>query len=97
MGIQEKGTINPYKFYVLRKKHSIEEIAKMCGYSKSGLYHWCWRNGVDTRRVTDSDIEDEIKTKTVKEIAYEYGVNLQTVYERLKKLHISPKLQRGIK
>lgn len=97
MGAVERGTINPYKFYELRKSYSNKEIARMTGYTDSGLSRWCKRNGVETNRITDSDIAEEIKTKTPKEIAFEYNVNLKLVYYRLKKMGISPKLQRGIK
>lgn len=97
MGIKEKGTITPYKYYTLRKNYELQEIANMVGYSYWGLYHWCKRNVVETRRLTDWEIAEEIRKKTPKEIAYEFNVSLDVVYYRLKKLKINPKIQRGIK
>lgn len=97
MGVAEKGTINPYKYYEMRRIYTIKEIAKMTGYTVNGLLRWCYRNGVETNRISDSDIAEEIKTKTAKEIASEYNVTLKIVYYRLEKMGISPKLQRGIK
>ena len=97
MGRKERGTINPYKFYQLRKNHTVREIALIVGYSEKGLLRWCYRNGVETKRIADWEIAEEIKKITPKEIAYNYNVNLETVYYRLRKMGISPKLQRGIK
>ena len=97
MGANERGTINPYKYYEMRRTYTVKEIAQMTGYTVNGLMRWCYRNGVETNRITDSDVAEEIKTKTAKEIASEYNVKLKVVYYKLKKLGISPKLQRGIK
>ena len=97
MGAIERGTINPYKYYEMRRTYTVKEIAKMTGYTVNGLLRWCYRNGVETNRISDSDIAEEIKTKTAKEIASEYNVTIKVVYYRLEKMGISPKLQRGIK
>lgn len=97
MGAVERGTINPYQFYNLRKIYTFKEIAEMVGYTVNGLLNWCYRNEVETGRVTDWEIEEAIKIKTPKEIAYEYNVSLGVVYYRLKKQNINPKTQRGIK
>lgn len=86
----EKGTINPYKFYNLRKFHTFKEIAEMVGYSIDGLYHWCRRNGVEVKRITDWEIMEALNNnKSVKEIAFEYNVNLKVIYYRLEKKGIN--------
>lgn len=95
MGAIEKGTINPYKFYILRKTYTISEIAEKVGYTVNGLLNWCYRNEVETGRIADWEIEEVIKIKTPKEIAYEYNVSLGVVYYRLKKQNINPKIQKG--
>lgn len=97
MGRKERGTINPYLFYTLRKQYSVEEIAKIVGYTQSGLSRWCARNYVDTTKLTDFELAEEIRLKTPKEIAYEYNMCLHTVYKKLRVLGISTKLQRGKK
>ena len=97
MGRKEIGVITPYSFQILRRTHTVKEIAFLMGYTESGLNRWCSRNGIDTSRITDWEVAEEIKYKTPKEIAFEYNVNLKSVYWRLKKLGISPKLQRGVK
>ena len=95
MGAVERGTINPYKFYNLRKIYTFKEIAEMVGYSIDGLYHWCRRNDVEVKRITDWEITEALKNnKSVKEIAYEYNVNTKDVYYRLQKMGIK---LRGIK
>lgn len=87
MGLHERGTINPYKFYNLRKVYSFREIAEMVGYTKDGLYHWCRRNGVEVKRVTDWEILEALKAnKSVKEIAFEYNINVKTIYSRIQKI-----------
>lgn len=91
----EKGTINPYKFYNLRKCYNFKEIAEMVGYSIGGLYRWCRRNGVEVKRITDWEIMEALNNnKSVKEIAFEYNVNAKVVYYRLEKMGIN---LRGIK
>lgn len=97
MGAVERGTINPYKFYEMRKSYSNKEIARITGYTDSGLSRWCKRNGVETHRITDSDIVEEIKTKSVKEVAFEYNVKADVIYYRLKKMGLNKKALRGIK
>ena len=95
MGLHERGTINPYKFYNLRKIYTFKEIAEMVGYSIDGLYHWCRRNDVEIKRITDWEIMEALKNnKSVKEIAFEYNVNAKGVYYRLQKMGIK---LRGIK
>lgn len=95
IGINKKRTINPYMFYNLRRCHSFKEIAEMVGYSIDGLYHWCRRNGVEVKRITDWEIMEALNNnKSIKEIAFEYNVNAKVVYYRLKKM--GTKL-RGIK
>ena len=90
-------TLNPYQFQILRKEMTMKEIAMKYGYNYKALQAWCYRRGMDIKRITDWEIAEEIKTKTAKEIASEYNVKLKVVYYRLKKMGISPKLQRGIK
>jgi hypothetical protein len=97
MGRRERGIITPYEFQELRRLYTFREIAKFKGYTESGLFRWCNRNNVITSRIADWEIAEEIKNKTPKEIAYEYNVSLKVVYWRLKKMGISPKLQRGTK
>lgn len=82
----EKGTINPYKFYNLRKFYTFKEIAEMVGYSTDGLYHWCRRNDVEVKRITDWEIMEALNNnKSVKDIAFEYNVNPKVIYYRLEK------------
>lgn len=97
MGRKERGVINPYEFQILRKNYTIREIATIKGYTKNGLLKWCHRNNVIPGRITDWEIEEEIREKTPKEIAFEYNIKLATVYKRLEKLGLNPKAQRGTK
>ena len=87
-------TLNPYQFQMLRKEMTMKEIALKYGYNYKALQAWCYRRGIDIKRITDWEIAEEIKTKTVKEIAYEYNVTVRVIYYRLKKLNINVK-QRG--
>ena len=88
--------LNPYQFQILRKEMTMKEIALKYGYNYKALQAWCYRRGMDIKRIADWEIAEEIKTKTVKEIAYEYNVSIQVIYYRLKKLNVNIK-QRGIK
>jgi transposase len=97
MGRKEKGIINPYMFYNLRKQYTCKEIAKQLGYTESGLWRWCKRNGVITKRLMTSEVLEELETKNVKEIAYEYNLAVSTIYKKLSRKGYSVKKNRGIK
>lgn len=94
MGRRERGIITPYEFQEMRRLYTFREIAKIKGYTESGLFRWCNRNNVITSRIADWEIAEEIRKKTPKEIAFEYNVNIRVIYYRLKKLNINVK-QRG--
>ncbi len=80
--------INPYKITQLRKTMTNQQIARLYNIAPSTFSQWCKRNNVITARITDWEVAEEIGTKTVKEIAYEYNVSASLLYNRLSKLGI---------
>lgn len=84
---------NDYEIEQMRKTMTAKQIAEFYKVSVNALRKWCSRNGVSLLRLTDEDIAEEIKFKTVKEIALENNLTSATVYFKLKKLGINPKIQ----
>ena len=97
MGAVERGVINPYIFYNLRKQYTCKEIAKQFGYTEAGLWKWCKRNGVITERLPTFELIEELDSKTPKEIAYEYNLAVNTIYTRLRSIGMGVKKIRGTK
>lgn len=88
----KENNLNAYTFRKLRREKGMKEIAKIFGYkSVNSLYYWCYRNNVETKRVTDFEIAEDIGEMTVKEIAYKYNVSIHAVYYRLFKMGICTK------
>ena len=85
--------LNPYQFQILRKEMTMKEIAIQYGYNYKALQAWCSRRLLDTKRITDWELAEEIRIKTPKEISYEYNVSLKSIYYRLKKIGMNPKMQ----
>jgi transposase len=88
----KENKLNAYTFQKLRREKGMKEIAKMFGYkSVNSLYYWCYRNNVETKRVTNWEVAEDIGEMTVKEIAYKYNVSIFAVYHRLSKMGICTK------
>lgn len=86
--------LNPYDIQELRRTMTNRQIAEYYGIALQTYYYWCYQNNVTTARITDWEITEGIKTKTVKELAYDYNVTPILIYHRLRKLGISSKSYR---
>lgn len=82
---------NAYQIQSMMYTMTTKQIAAFYGVTVNALCVWCCRHEISLIRLTDFELEEEIQTKTVKEIAFEYNIGIGAVYYKLKKLGISPK------
>lgn len=82
------GKLNEVDITRMRRTMSNQQIADFYGITRIALYKWCYRHNVITARLTNWELAEEIGTKTVKEIAYEYNVTTGLIYTRLAKMGI---------
>ena len=87
--------LKPYEVQQLLTKMSGLKVAKIYGLQRNAFYKWCSKQNIIVQRITDYELKEEIKVKTPKEIAFEYGYTLNTVYKRLKKLGLNKKALKG--
>lgn len=76
--------LNPYEITQMRKTMSNHQIAAYYGLKYDTYMNWCRTNKIETRRIADWELLEEIETKTVKEIAFEYNVKIGYLYNRLR-------------
>jgi len=67
------------------------QIAAHYGITPSALWKWAHRHNVIITKVTDWEIAEGIWNKTPKQLASEYNVCLNTIYNRLKRMGICTK------
>lgn len=77
--------LNPYQITVMRRTMTTHQIAAYYGVKYDTFMNWCRTNKVETRRITEWEFLEEIQTKTIKEIAFEYNVKKCVLYCLLEK------------
>ncbi|SEP82618.1 hypothetical protein SAMN04487977_101540 [Treponema bryantii] len=95
MGMVEYKTahLKPVEVQQMICRMSAQQIADYYGLKKITFWKWCVRHQIIVQKITDWELEEDIKIKTPKEIAYEHNITVDTVYNRLKKLGLNKTAQ----
>ena len=93
MGRSEYKTkdIKPIEVQQMRLYMTEQQISEHYGITTGTLLRWAKRHNCILQRITDWELAEEIKTKTAKELAYEYNLTNAAIYYRLSKIGMRTK------